>query len=38
MNKNRKNFREMWDNIKHTNIHIMRITNVEEREKRTTNV
>ena len=32
---NEESFRELWDNIKHTNIHIVRVPEEEEKEKGT---
>ena len=34
MKKNKQNLREMWDTIKHTNKHIIRVPEGEEGEKR----
>nr|WP_272525768.1 hypothetical protein [Providencia sp. PROV196] len=32
---NEESLRELWDNVKHTNIHIIGVPEGEEREKRT---
>ena len=38
LKRNEESFRELWDNIKHTNIHIIRVPDGEEREKGTEKV
>ena len=35
MKRNEDSLRDLWDNIKHKNIHIIRVPEGEEREKRT---
>ena len=38
MKTNEGSLRELWDNIKHTNIHIIGVPEGEEREKGTENI
>ena len=38
MKKNEDSLRDLWDNIKHTNIHIIGIPEGEEREKGEENI
>lgn len=33
MKKNEQSFRDLWDSIKHTNIHLMKDPEEEERQK-----
>ena len=35
MKRNKESLRELWDNVKHTNIHILGVSEGEEREKET---
>ena len=32
MKRNEDSLRDLWDNLEHTNIHILRVAEVEERE------
>ena len=38
MKKSESNIRDLWDNVKHANLHIIRILEAEEREKGIENV
>ena len=38
LKRNEESLRELWDNVKHTNIHITGVPEGEEREKGTENI